>query len=121
MATGKTLRPLDAAQLTLVAAIWGLNFLVIRWGLDSVPPLLFTALRFVFCAVPWVFFLEASQCELEGALRPRVRARRLRLRLPVRRHCGRCAARPCVAADAVASLLHRSPILPLGVGATAAA
>ncbi len=58
MATGNTLRPIDAAQLTLVAAIWGLNFLVIRWGLDSVPPLLFTALRFVFCAVPWVFFLK---------------------------------------------------------------
>ena len=69
MATGNTLRPLDAAQLTLVAAIWGLNFLVIRWGLDSVPPLLFTALRFVFCAVPWVFFLkrpDASLWELCG-------------------------------------------------------
>ena len=69
MATGNTLRPLDAAQLTLVAAIWGLNFLVIRWGLDSVPPLLFTALRFVFCAVPWVFFLKrpnASWRELCG-------------------------------------------------------
>ena len=69
MATGSTLRPLDAALLTLVAGIWGLNFLVIRWGLDSVPPLLFTALRFVFCAVPWVFFLkrpDASWGELCG-------------------------------------------------------
>ena len=69
MATGNTLRPLDAALLTLVAGIWGLNFLVIRWGLDSVPPLLFTALRFVFCSVPWVFFLkrpDASWGELCG-------------------------------------------------------
>ena len=36
----------------LVAAIWGLNFVVIRWGLDELPPLLFTALRFAVAALP---------------------------------------------------------------------
>jgi len=41
---------------TLVAAIWGLNFVVIHVGLDSFPPLLFAALRFclVALAIPFV-------------------------------------------------------------------
>jgi O-acetylserine/cysteine efflux transporter len=37
-----------------VAAIWGVNFVVIRWGLDSYPPLLMAALRFVVAALPAV-------------------------------------------------------------------
>lgn len=45
----------DAALLLLVSLIWGCNFLVIKWGLASMPPLLFTALRFLACAVPWIF------------------------------------------------------------------
>lgn len=43
---------------TLIAAIWGFNFVVIEVGLDSFPPLLFAALRFVAAAVPAVFFLK---------------------------------------------------------------
>jgi O-acetylserine/cysteine efflux transporter len=41
---------------TLVAAIWGVNFVVIHVGLDSFPPLLFAALRFclVALALPFV-------------------------------------------------------------------
>lgn len=36
----------------LVAAIWGFNFVVIRVGLDTMPPILFAGLRFVVAAVP---------------------------------------------------------------------
>lgn len=36
----------------LVAALWGCNFVAIRWGLDAYPPLLLIALRFAISAAP---------------------------------------------------------------------
>jgi O-acetylserine/cysteine efflux transporter len=44
------------AIATLVAVLWGVNFVVIHVGLDSFPPLLFAALRFclVALALPFV-------------------------------------------------------------------
>src|SRR5918997_6685330 len=44
------------AIATLVAVIWGVNFVVIHVGLDSFPPLLFAGLRFslVALALPFV-------------------------------------------------------------------
>lgn len=42
----------------LVAALWGINFVVIKVGLDTFPPLLFSALRFLTAAFPAVFFLR---------------------------------------------------------------
>jgi O-acetylserine/cysteine efflux transporter len=57
------LRLADAAALFAVAAIWGGNFVVIKFGLSHFPPLFFSALRFVLVgslalvlprpAVPW--------------------------------------------------------------------
>ncbi|MES2032996.1 MAG: EamA family transporter [Pseudomonadota bacterium] len=41
-----------------VVAVWGTNFVVIRIGLDHLPPLLFAALRFSFALLPAVFFLK---------------------------------------------------------------
>lgn len=41
-----------------VMAIWGTNFVVIRWGLGEFPPLAFACLRFFFSAVPALFFLK---------------------------------------------------------------
>jgi O-acetylserine/cysteine efflux transporter len=35
-----------------VAAIWGFNFVAIRWGLDSFPPILLACVRFAVAAVP---------------------------------------------------------------------
>ena len=50
--------PAGALLLALaVVAVWGTNFVVIRLGLDALPPLLFAALRFAFAAVPLVFVL----------------------------------------------------------------
>lgn len=39
----------------VVTAIWGFNFTVIKLGLDSVPPLLLAAIRFMLVALPCVF------------------------------------------------------------------
>ena len=47
----------DSLRAALVATIWGFNFVVIAWGMDSVPPLLFAALRFTLVAFPAVLFL----------------------------------------------------------------
>lgn len=41
-----------------VALVWGLSFIAIRWGVDEVPPLLLTALRYVFAALPAVLFVK---------------------------------------------------------------
>lgn len=40
-----------------VVGVWGTNFVIIRIGLDHLPPLLFATLRFVLAAFPLVFFL----------------------------------------------------------------
>ncbi|MET7341948.1 EamA family transporter [Streptomyces sp. NPDC087866] len=51
------MRPLHIALAALVAAVWGVNFVVIELGLDHFPPLLFSALRFLVAALPAVFFV----------------------------------------------------------------
>ena len=40
-----------------IVAVWGINFVVIKISLESFPPFLFAALRFVFAFLPAVFFL----------------------------------------------------------------
>lgn len=47
-----------ALLLIFIAFIWGFNFVVIRWGLDEFPPLLFSALRFTVCTIPILFGVE---------------------------------------------------------------
>lgn len=41
-----------------VIVIWGLNFVVIRWGLDTLTPLLLCALRFTMSSLPFVLFIR---------------------------------------------------------------
>jgi O-acetylserine/cysteine efflux transporter len=48
----------DSLLAALVAAIWGFNFVVIDWGMDGVPPLLFAAVRFAAVLVPAVFLVR---------------------------------------------------------------
>jgi O-acetylserine/cysteine efflux transporter len=52
-----------SALAVLIAAVWGVNFVVIHAGLQHFPPLLFSALRFTLVALPAVFLVG----------RPRVR------------------------------------------------
>ncbi|GAN82202.1 EamA family transporter [Acidocella aminolytica] len=40
-----------------VMAVWGSNFVVIRFGLDQFPPFLFAGLRFTLAAVPGIMLL----------------------------------------------------------------
>lgn len=49
--------PRDIGLAVLTMAIWGFNFVVIKVGLESFPPLLFSSLRFVLAAFPLVFFV----------------------------------------------------------------
>jgi O-acetylserine/cysteine efflux transporter len=50
------LRHLLLALLTV--AIWGFNFVAIKTALTELPPLLLCALRFLFVAIPAVFFIK---------------------------------------------------------------
>ena len=49
--------PRHALLATLIAVGWGLNFVVIDVGLESFPPLLFVAVRFVLVAFPAIFLV----------------------------------------------------------------
>jgi O-acetylserine/cysteine efflux transporter len=46
------MRRVHVALAVLVAAIWGLNFVVVEVGLDDFPPLLLSALRYTLAALP---------------------------------------------------------------------
>jgi O-acetylserine/cysteine efflux transporter len=47
----------DSLLAALVATIWGFNFVVIDWGMEDVPPLLFVAIRFTFVVFPAILFV----------------------------------------------------------------
>ncbi len=47
----------DSLLAALVATVWGLNFVVIDWGMHDVPPLLFVAIRFCAVVFPAVLFV----------------------------------------------------------------
>ncbi len=63
------MQPLHAVLALLVVAVWGTNFVVIKVGLHDFPPYFFAVLRFLFSAVPFLFFIP----------RPAVRLRLLAL------------------------------------------
>ena len=46
------------ALALLVVAIWGFNFVVIKLSVEALPPVLAAALRFLFAAIPAVFFIR---------------------------------------------------------------
>jgi O-acetylserine/cysteine efflux transporter len=48
------MRPVHLALALLVAAIWGLNFVIIEVGLEDFPPLLLSSLRFALASLPLV-------------------------------------------------------------------
>jgi O-acetylserine/cysteine efflux transporter len=51
----------DALLALVVMAVWGTNFVVMRIGLEHLPPLLFAALRFAFVFIPAGAFLKRPQ------------------------------------------------------------
>lgn len=40
-----------------IVAVWGTNFVIIKISLESFPPFLFAALRYIFALLPLVFFM----------------------------------------------------------------
>ena len=53
----------DICLAVLVAVIWGFTFVVIEIGLDSFPPILFSALRFSCAAFPAVLLWDRGKIE----------------------------------------------------------
>ena len=53
--------PKDLCMAVSVIIAWGLNFVVIKYGLDGLPPMLLGALRFTLVAVPAIFFIRRPQ------------------------------------------------------------
>ncbi len=49
------MRPLHIFLGILTTAIWGFNFVVLKVALEDIPPLLLTALRFMFSCLPVLF------------------------------------------------------------------
>ena len=47
----------DAALALAIVFVWGTNFVVIRWGLDVLPPLFFATLRFTLVFLPAALIL----------------------------------------------------------------
>ena len=48
----------DVVLLVLLMALWGLNFSVIKLGVNNIDPLILTAMRFFFAVIPLVFFIK---------------------------------------------------------------
>ncbi len=53
-----SMKPADIGLACGVALIWGVNFVVMKWGVQAMPPILLTAGRFLFAALPLVFFVK---------------------------------------------------------------
>ncbi|MBZ5736650.1 EamA family transporter [Nocardioides mangrovi] len=48
----------DSLLAAVVATIWGFNFVVIEWGMEGVPPLLFVAIRFTVVLLPAIVLVR---------------------------------------------------------------
>ncbi len=57
------MRARDIALIVLTVAIWGTNFVAIRWGLEEMPPFFLTALRFLLVLFPAIFFVPRPKTE----------------------------------------------------------
>ncbi len=54
------MKPGHALLALLIAAVWGFNFVVIRAGLEDLPPLLLVVLRFVVAVLPLPFLARPA-------------------------------------------------------------
>ncbi|SHO54646.1 EamA family transporter [Vibrio quintilis] len=48
-----------------IVLVWGVNFVVIKVGLQGMPPLLLAGLRFLLVAIPAIFFVERPKVPLK--------------------------------------------------------
>src|SRR5665213_1281945 len=64
MSPRNPMSPRDILLALIVVFVWGLSFIAIKWGVELVPPLLLTALRYTFAALPAVFFIKPPKVKL---------------------------------------------------------
>ncbi len=57
--------PADIALGFLVVVIWGVNFAVMKYCIEGIPPMLLGALRFILVALPAIFFVRAPAVQLK--------------------------------------------------------
>lgn len=67
------LSPLSIAGMLLLAVLWGLSIPITKLGLDSMPPITFTTLRFAF-AVPFLFLFAIGRHRIPLSALPKVAA-----------------------------------------------
>jgi O-acetylserine/cysteine efflux transporter len=60
--------PKDLMLALVVIVVWGMNFVVIKVGLDHMPPMLLGALRFMLAAFPAILFIKRPQMPLRWLL-----------------------------------------------------
>ncbi|MFL9815095.1 EamA family transporter [Stutzerimonas sp. VN223-3] len=60
--------PKDLLLALVVIIVWGMNFVVIKIGLDDIPPMLLGSLRFLLAAFPAVLFIKRPQLPLRWLL-----------------------------------------------------
>lgn len=63
-----TFSPRHLITALIVIFLWGMNFVVIKIGLQGVPPFLLGALRFILVAFPAILFLPRPQVPLKWLL-----------------------------------------------------
>lgn len=56
--------PKDLLLALVVIVVWGMNFVVIKIGLDDIPPMLLGCLRFMLAAFPAILFIRRPQMPL---------------------------------------------------------
>ncbi|MCQ4257687.1 EamA family transporter [Stutzerimonas stutzeri] len=60
--------PKDLMLALVVIVVWGMNFVVIRVGLDNIPPMLLGSLRFMLAAFPAILFIKRPKMPLRWLL-----------------------------------------------------
>ena len=58
------MKPRDILAAIGVAVVWGLTFIAVKVGVGETSPLLLSALRFLFAAFPFVFFIRPPQARV---------------------------------------------------------
>ena len=58
----------DIFWALIIVAIWGVNFTAVQIGLEEIPPILFSALRFTVVAIPAIFFISFPQTSFWNVL-----------------------------------------------------
>lgn len=55
------MKPIHSLLAIACTAIWGLNFVITKIGLEELPPIFFTCLRYTVIAIPCAFFIRRGE------------------------------------------------------------